>query len=91
MELLKVRLQLQTAVRGEAGYVGPLRLLGSILRREGLPGGPAEWAAAPAWLQPPALLLLLLAAPPLLLHMQAFCCCVLTKPLQPPSCCLRVP
>ncbi|KAL4459023.1 hypothetical protein ABPG75_013888 [Micractinium tetrahymenae] len=38
VDLLKIRLQLQTAVRGAPGYVGPLSLLGSILRREGLPG-----------------------------------------------------
>lgn len=38
VELLKVRLQLQTAVRGQLGYVGPLSLLRRIWRTEGLPG-----------------------------------------------------
>ena len=38
VELLKVRLQLQTAVRGQPGYVGPLSLLRRIRRTEGLPG-----------------------------------------------------
>ncbi|KAL4421041.1 hypothetical protein ABPG77_007516 [Micractinium sp. CCAP 211/92] len=38
VDLLKIRLQLQTAVRGTPGYVGPLSLLGSILRTEGVAG-----------------------------------------------------
>ncbi|PRW59812.1 mitochondrial arginine transporter BAC2-like [Chlorella sorokiniana] len=38
VELLKVRLQLQTAVRGQPGYVGPLSLLRRIWRTEGLRG-----------------------------------------------------
>lgn len=38
VDLLKIRLQLQTAVRGAPGYVGPLSLLGSILRSDGLAG-----------------------------------------------------
>lgn len=38
VDLLKIRLQLQTALPGGPGYVGPLRLLRGILAREGLPG-----------------------------------------------------
>jgi solute carrier family 25 carnitine/acylcarnitine transporter 20/29 len=36
VELLKVRQQLQTAVAGDAGYVGPVWLLRQILRAEGV-------------------------------------------------------
>ncbi|KAL4859060.1 Mitochondrial arginine transporter BAC2 [Chlorella vulgaris] len=38
VDLLKIRMQLQTAVRGAPGYIGPLALLGSVLRAEGLRG-----------------------------------------------------
>ena len=38
VELLKIRQQLQTAVAGEATYVGPVRLLRQILRAEGVRG-----------------------------------------------------
>ncbi len=38
VELLKVRQQLQTAVAGDAGCVGPVRLLRQILRAEGVRG-----------------------------------------------------
>ena len=38
VELLKVRQQLQTAVAGDAGYVGPVRLLRQIVRAEGIRG-----------------------------------------------------
>eukprot|EP00891_Asterochloris_glomerata_P004551 jgi/Astpho2/4551/Aster-00134 len=37
-ELLKIRLQLQTATPGMPGYVGPIRLLRQVLYREGLTG-----------------------------------------------------
>jgi hypothetical protein len=40
VDLLKIRMQLQTAVRGAPGYIGPLALLGSVLRAEGLRGEP---------------------------------------------------
>lgn len=40
VDLLKIRLQLQVATRGAPGYVGPLALLRSVLRAEGLPGAP---------------------------------------------------
>ena len=40
VDLCKIRLQLQTAVRGAPGYTSPLALLASILRTEGLPGEP---------------------------------------------------
>ena len=62
MELLKVRLQLQTAVRGQPGYVGPLRLLRSIWHAEGLRGGPGCPRASDVLVVvvlPPLLLLLL--------------------------------
>ena len=38
VDLLKIRLQLQTALRGSPGYVGPLSLLARTLRTERLPG-----------------------------------------------------
>ena len=38
VDLLKIRQQLQSAQPGSASYVGPLQLLRSILRAEGLPG-----------------------------------------------------
>lgn len=37
-ELLKIRLQLQTKLPGMPGYVGPLRLLRQVTRREGISG-----------------------------------------------------
>ena len=49
-ELLKIRLQLQTATPGMPGYVGPIRLLRQVLYREGLTG--ADTAATPlSWRQ----------------------------------------
>ena len=39
VDLLKIRLQLQMAVRGAPGYVGPLSLLANVVRTEGLRGG----------------------------------------------------
>ena len=38
VDLLKIRQQLQSAQPGSASYIGPLQLLRSILRAEGLPG-----------------------------------------------------
>ena len=38
VELLKIRQQLQTACPGQAGYVGPLGLLRSLLAAEGIRG-----------------------------------------------------
>ena len=38
VDLLKIRQQLQTARSGMASYVGPLQLLGRVLKTEGLPG-----------------------------------------------------
>jgi Mitochondrial carrier protein len=38
VELLKVRQQLQTAVAGDAAYVGPVQLLRQLLRAEGVRG-----------------------------------------------------
>lgn len=38
VELLKVRQQLQTAVAGDATYVGPVQLLRQIMRAEGVRG-----------------------------------------------------
>lgn len=38
VELLKVRQQLQTAVAGDAAYIGSVRLLRQILRAEGVRG-----------------------------------------------------
>lgn len=38
IELLKIRLQLQTAVRGQPGYVGAAEMARSIWRREGFRG-----------------------------------------------------
>lgn len=38
VDLLKIRMQLQTALRGAPGYVGPLQLLRNILRTERLAG-----------------------------------------------------
>ena len=37
-ELLKIRLQLQTQLPGNPGYVGPIRLLKQVTMREGIPG-----------------------------------------------------
>ncbi|KAL3147862.1 hypothetical protein ABBQ32_002583 [Trebouxia sp. C0010 RCD-2024] len=37
-ELLKIRLQLQTQLPGDPGYVGPLRLLKQVAMREGISG-----------------------------------------------------
>ena len=44
VDLLKIRQQLQSAQPGSASYIGPLQLLRSILRAEGLPG--ANWTCA---------------------------------------------
>ena len=38
VDLLKIRQQLQTVRSGMASYVGPLHLLGQVLKTEGLPG-----------------------------------------------------
>jgi hypothetical protein len=48
VDLLKIRLQLQTALPGSPGYVGPLSLLGRVLRREGLRGEQGG-ALPPTW------------------------------------------
>ena len=37
-ELLKIRLQLQTQLPGQPGYVGPIRLLKQVSQREGISG-----------------------------------------------------
>lgn len=37
-ELLKIRLQLQTQLPGNPGYVGPIRLLKQVTLREGVSG-----------------------------------------------------
>ncbi len=47
VELLKIRLQLQTTAPGSRGYVGPLSMARDILRREGLRGEGCK-AADPA-------------------------------------------
>lgn len=47
VELLKIRLQLQTTVPGAAGYRGPLAMLRHVVRAEGLTGastGMCGWA-----------------------------------------------
>lgn len=56
MELLKIRLQLQRAKPGEAGYTGPLAMLRRVLREEGRAGarraqGHARWDCALSRLQ----------------------------------------
>lgn len=38
VDLLKIRMQLQTAPQGTPGYVGSLRMLGRVLQREGFLG-----------------------------------------------------
>lgn len=38
VDLLKIRLQVQQAVRGDRDYVGPVKMLGRVLRNEGLRG-----------------------------------------------------
>ena len=42
-ELLKIRLQLQTQLPGNPGYVGPLRLLKQVTMREGISGLPCHF------------------------------------------------
>ena len=42
-ELLKIRLQLQTQLPGNPGYVGPLRLLKQVTVREGVSGLPCNF------------------------------------------------
>ena len=46
VDLLKIRMQLQTAPQGTPEYVGSLRMLGRVLQREGFLG---EQASTVAW------------------------------------------
>lgn len=43
MDLLKIRLQVQKAVKGDKDYVGPVQMLGRVLHSQGFRGKIDLW------------------------------------------------